>query len=333
MSLVQDRGGLLWVGIRIAGASRWNPRSWSFGHRTPAPLGIEDASSRLVTSFAERRDGRVLVGTMGAGIRVLDLAGGRADPIHAGPRSPHGLSDDRVMALLCDGQGTLWAGTMNGGLNRLDTGLRNRRSFAEQIGHEIALVRRRYQERADGDEASDALDLVFMKIDLDGFRGLSDSYGATVGDRLLADVGGVLQSACRASDLLFRWQDDEFVLVARNTDPERAERLAERLRSRIAGRTFRCGGHELELTCSLGFTSYPFPRQRPGRHADEAVLALADHALLEAKQHGDAWVGLVAGAASDAAGEAVARISLEEPEMMVEKGLLEVRRSVTDAAA
>jgi diguanylate cyclase (GGDEF)-like protein len=213
------------------------------------------------------------------------------------------------------------------------TGLPNRRFFEEQIAKEIALVRRRHREGTADEEATEPLDLVFMKIDLDGFRAIEETYGATVGDRLLTDVGDVLQRASRASDLLIRWQNDEFVLVARETDPERAERLAERLRSRVADRTFRCGGQELEITCSLGFSSYPVPRQRPGLFADSAVLELADYALHDAKQRGNAWVGLLAGEAEDTGEDGTVRISLEEPEKLVEKGLLEMRRSLSDAAA
>ena len=212
------------------------------------------------------------------------------------------------------------------------TGLPNRRFFHEQVAKEFALIRRRYQERTTDEGATEPLDLVFMKIDLDGFRAINETYGATVGDRLLADVGDVLQRACRSSDLLIRWRDDEFVLVARETDAERAERLAERLRSRIAERSFRCGSQQIRMTCSLGFTGYPFPRQRPGLLSDESVLELADYALHSAKERGNAWVGLVAGEAA-AADEGIARLSLEEPEKLVEKGLLEMRRSVSDAAA
>ena len=120
--------------------------------------------------------------------------------------------------------------------------------------------------------------------------------------------------------------------MARETDPELAERLAERLRSRIAERRFRYGDQEVQLTCSVGFASYPLPRNRPGLILDEAVLGLADHALHEAQEQGNAWVGLLT-SKTPVADEILANISPEDPQELMEQGLLEVRRSVTDAAA
>ena len=67
-----------------------------------------------------------------------------------------------------------------------------------------------------------------------------------------------------ALDPRYNAGEGDYVLVARETDPDLAERLAERLRSRIAERSFRYGEIEVRVTCSLGFASYPLPRNRPG---------------------------------------------------------------------
>ena len=111
MSLYQDRTGLLWVGTRAGGVSRWNPRSWAFGHHQP-PLLLQS----YAMAFTDDASGRLWVGTHGAGLLRFDPNSGvltSAEEIFGNPRL---LPDRRVMALLRDRRGGLWIGTMNGGL-------------------------------------------------------------------------------------------------------------------------------------------------------------------------------------------------------------------------
>ena len=113
MSLYQDRGGVLWVGTRGGGLAKWNPRSWSFGHRRS---GYFDDS--ILTAFADNGEGQVWIGTIGRGLLRQDLETGQIDTLHDVLGSE--LSDGRPMSLLMDRDGFLWVGTMTGGLNRLD---------------------------------------------------------------------------------------------------------------------------------------------------------------------------------------------------------------------
>jgi len=116
ISIFEDRSGLLWIGTKFGGLAKWNPRSWSFGHRRPDVAPV--LSSRNVMSFTETADGRLWIGTMGSGLIVSDLRGQVTgvlrDTSAGGP-----LSDGRVMALLTDRHGVIWAGTMGGGLERI----------------------------------------------------------------------------------------------------------------------------------------------------------------------------------------------------------------------
>ena len=107
VSLFEDRGGLLWVGTQLAGVAKWNPRSWSFGHRLErgAP-----AMANNITSFTEDRAGTVWIGTFGAGLRRI------GEPSEAMPKW---RGDDAIMALLTDSAGAMWVGSMNGGLSRI----------------------------------------------------------------------------------------------------------------------------------------------------------------------------------------------------------------------
>jgi len=119
-SIFQDRGGLLWIGTRTSGISKWNPRSWSFGHVKPATSGDKSFSSSNISSFTEDAGGNVWVGTFGGGINIVDRATGAVRQIQNDPADVNSLGDDRVMALLTDRDGQVWAGTMTGGLSEIN---------------------------------------------------------------------------------------------------------------------------------------------------------------------------------------------------------------------
>ncbi|MGO8854890.1 MAG: two-component regulator propeller domain-containing protein [Steroidobacteraceae bacterium] len=114
VSLYQDRGGLLWVGTVDGGVSRWNPRSWLFGHVRP-PWNADAYSN----AFADDGDGRLWVGTQGAGLFRFDPRSGEAMPAEVVFQRQHLLPDNRVMALLRSSTGDLWVGTMGAGLVRI----------------------------------------------------------------------------------------------------------------------------------------------------------------------------------------------------------------------
>ncbi len=128
MTILQDRGGVLWIGTQAGGLAKWNPRTWSFGHHSVEPSGPHGLSHPVVTSFSVDPAGRAWVGTMGGGVNVLDRATGTWAHYRA---ADQGLSDDKVMALLHDRQGLLWIGTANRGVDVFDPatgGFRNFRS-------------------------------------------------------------------------------------------------------------------------------------------------------------------------------------------------------------
>ena len=70
---------------------------------------------------------------------------------------------------------------------------------------------------------------VFL-LDLDDFKGVNDTLGHHIGDRLLIAVSKRLEEVARSSDTLCRFGGDEFVYLAEGlSTPEDAENVAERL--------------------------------------------------------------------------------------------------------
>ena len=214
------------------------------------------------------------------------------------------------------------------------TGLRNRRFLVNTIERDLALVhrmRRDREERSGTDgPPTDSLLLIF---DLDGFKEINDSYGHSAGDRVLIQVRTLLESACRKSDSIIRWGGDEFLIVARHTDREAAEGLAERLRYGVEQHVFDLGNDQTAtLSCSIGFAFYPFLSSNPRLFNWEQVMAVADRALYVAKKSGrNAWVGVYESEKTHSI-EPLRLMPLinERIEDLVREGKLELRTSIDD---
>ena len=119
-ALYWDRNGLLWVGTRTGGISKWNPRSWSFGHYNTSLTQGQGLANPVIASILEARDGTLWLGTYGGGLDALDRNTGIVRHHQHDTEDPNSISDNRVMSLLQDREGQIWVGTKNGGLNLLD---------------------------------------------------------------------------------------------------------------------------------------------------------------------------------------------------------------------
>jgi diguanylate cyclase (GGDEF)-like protein len=177
------------------------------------------------------------------------------------------------------------------------TGLRNRRFLEQQLGADVSLSVRRYNDwLADRSRPMPIeSDLLLFMVDIDHFKALNDSYGHAVGDKVLTQMRQRLQEAFRESDYLVRWGGEEFLVVARGTKRTDAETIAERIRVAVSGRPFDVSpGVTVSKTCSVGFAAFPFLPMQPEALNWLQVVEVADQGLYMAKRGGrDAWVGLI----------------------------------------
>ncbi len=144
----------------------------------------------------------------------------------------------------------------------------NRRALMEHAEHALA--------RRSGSP------LALLMIDVDNFKLINDTHGHPAGDEVLRQVAGRLAGRLRGHDLLGHYGDEEFCVVAPDTDTGGALTLAESLRETIASAPFATEQGELSVTVSIGISHSP-PNSR--RQLKE-VLIEADAALYSAKHTG-----------------------------------------------
>ena len=133
-------------------------------------------------------------------------------------------------------------------LARVDelTGLLNYRVLIEKLEEEVRRKVRTGRE------------FCFIMIDVDDFKRINDRYGHLEGSRLIAQMGPLLNAACRtgSTDTCFRYGGEEFSILLAETTLEEAMTVAERVRKSIEEYPFSVKiAHPFEkVTVSLGLS-------------------------------------------------------------------------------
>ncbi|WP_300273079.1 EAL domain-containing protein [Halomonas sp.] len=123
--------------------------------------------------------------------------------------------------------------------------------------------------------------LAVVFVDLDHFKQVNDSLGHAAGDALLVEVAKRLQGALREDDTLARLGGDEFIVLLPEVGKiEAAQQVVQRLIDSIST-SFRMGGHDFRIGCSLGISLYP-----DDADSVELLIQYADAAMYRAKQEG-----------------------------------------------
>lgn len=117
-------------------------------------------------------------------------------------------------------------------------------------------------------------------LDLDGFKQINDSWSYAHGDKVLQELAGILQRVCRRGDAVVRLGGDEFVIVLRDTSPNDARHVLERVRQMISVRTWEGLPSAVRLSASVGATIGSGPVDAA------ALLVTATEALQTAKREG-----------------------------------------------
>jgi diguanylate cyclase len=152
------------------------------------------------------------------------------------------------------------------------TGILNRRGFEKRIESLLA------QKPADG--TSHCL----VMLDIDHFKGVNDTHGHLMGDRVIQAVGEILRtSVTKASHAAARYGGEEFALLLPETSLDHSMHLAETVRTRTKAMRIRHRtSQEVLLTITI---SGGVAEMKPGDDA-ASLITRADAALYQAKNAG-----------------------------------------------
>jgi diguanylate cyclase (GGDEF)-like protein/PAS domain S-box-containing protein len=150
------------------------------------------------------------------------------------------------------------------------TGLPNRSLLMKLVDHALSVAQRSQAQAS----------LLF--VDLNRFKPINDTFGHSVGDRLLQQVATRFRDALRNEDILARLGGDEFVIGLFDlNESDCSSHVAQKLLASLEA-PFLIDDHELKIGASIGISTFP-------QDGDDSVtlLRLADIAMYRAKQGGE----------------------------------------------
>nr|WP_321454513.1 EAL domain-containing protein [uncultured Cohaesibacter sp.] len=121
----------------------------------------------------------------------------------------------------------------------------------------------------------------FLKIDLDGFKEINNSFGHAAGDAMLQSVADIMRSLINEGEFIARVGGDEFVILCSSADNKnRPQEIAERFIESLHRPLFYKG-----LTCRLG-ASIGISSWADAKGNVDRLRSNADLALYQSKQNG-----------------------------------------------
>ncbi|MBR1237022.1 GGDEF domain-containing protein [Bradyrhizobium sp. AUGA SZCCT0182] len=150
------------------------------------------------------------------------------------------------------------------------TGVGNRRHLVQRLTEECARSERSNQPFA------------LLVIDLDGFKGINDTYGHAAGDACLQHFTLMAQTRLRPGDMLARSGGDEFCIVLPSSTLREGAMIARRVLEVCRADAEQCMGKDIPISVSIGVAQWT---REMGAFPDR-LIAAADHALYDAKKGG-----------------------------------------------
>lgn len=128
------------------------------------------------------------------------------------------------------------------------TGLFRKEIFAELAKKELANLERN-NERI----------FSIIYLDIDNFKDINDTYGHYSGDKVIENVGRVLNKNIRASDLGFRIGGDEFAILLKDANLKNAHIVAKKILLDFAAIKFKFNDKiSFNATLSIGVVEQNF---------------------------------------------------------------------------
>ena len=119
-----------------------------------------------------------------------------------------------------------------------------------------------------------------LVLDIDHFKSFNDKYGHKTGDKVLKSVAATVTKSIRASDNIFRYGGEEFVVILSRVDIQATSKLAEKTRKEIEKSIYIYEDKKLKVTVSIGAAVMT------EKDTETTLFERADKALYRAKDNG-----------------------------------------------
>ncbi len=148
------------------------------------------------------------------------------------------------------------------------TGLYNHTNIKEQLDREISRAGRLGSQ------------LALAMVDIDFFKNVNDTYGHSMGDRVIKSLARLLKQRLRNTDIVGRYGGEEFAIILTDTDATSAVKVMNDIRKVFMRLLHISDGKEFSVTFSCGVADL--------NHYPDAVTLgnAADKALYQAKENG-----------------------------------------------
>ena len=116
-------------------------------------------------------------------------------------------------------------------------------------------------------------------IDLNKFKPINDTYGHSIGDKVLIFFTQIVKKSIRGTDYFFRVGGDEFHLLLSNTSLNNAQIAISKLEEKLRNSLFIDENIKLEISASFGIAQYKVD----GNNVEELVQ-IADERMYKNKK-------------------------------------------------
>ncbi len=150
----------------------------------------------------------------------------------------------------------------------------SRTDFLTKLNNRSELYERLSYETKRATRTKEPLSVVIFNID--EFKKVNDQYGHPMGDKVLTEIAKIITSSVRATDIVGRYDGEEFMIILPACKAENAIIVAEQIRESVELNTFN---DEFKITVSGGINQFQ------GESADQCI-DLVEKLVLKAKQNG-----------------------------------------------
>lgn len=150
----------------------------------------------------------------------------------------------------------------------------SRTDFLTKLNNRSELYERLSYETKRATRTKEPLSVVIFNID--EFKKVNDRYGHPMGDKVLTEIAKIITSSVRATDIVGRYDGEEFMIILPACKAENAIIVAEQIRESVELNTFN---DEFKITVSGGINQFQ------GESADQCI-DLVEKLVLKAKQNG-----------------------------------------------